>query len=62
MGNWASEVIRKKVNADVGLQNDGGLRINIPAGTITAGTIFNLMPFDNDICTINMTKASWKKF
>lgn len=60
LGNWSSDVIRKKAGADVGMQNNGGLRIDVPVGDITVGTIFAIMPFDNEICVINMNKAQIK--
>ena len=47
--------------ADVGMVNNGGIRLSpIPAGDITVGTIFNIMPFDNTVCTTTMTGAQLK--
>ncbi|WPC40170.1 Ig-like domain-containing protein [Clostridium sp. JS66] len=61
LGNWMSDVIKNYAEADVGLQNNGGIRLSpIPAGNITVGTIFYLMPFDNTICTVTMTGAQLK--
>ncbi|MDP4182138.1 MAG: 5'-nucleotidase C-terminal domain-containing protein [Bacillota bacterium] len=61
LGNWISGVIRNYANADVALANNGGIRLSpIQAGDITVGTIFTLMPFDNTICTVNMTGAQLK--
>ena len=49
------------LTADVGIVNNGGIRLSpVPAGNITVGTIFNLMPFDNAINTVNMTGAQLK--
>ncbi|NMM62000.1 2',3'-cyclic-nucleotide 2'-phosphodiesterase [Clostridium sp. P21] len=61
LGNWVTDVIRSKGNADVGLQNNGGIRVDIPKGDITVGTIFYLMPFDNEVTTVNMNKAQLTK-
>ncbi|EKQ55380.1 MULTISPECIES: 5'-nucleotidase C-terminal domain-containing protein [unclassified Clostridium] len=61
LGNWASDVTRGAVNADVGIQNNGGLRIDIPQGNITVGTMWQFMPFDNTIYKLNMTKAELKE-
>lgn len=61
LGNWITDVIKNKVNADVGMQNNGGIRIDVPKGDITVGTINYIMPFDNTICVINMNKAQIKK-
>lgn len=60
LGDWTAEVIRAKVGADIGIQNTGGIRTDVPKGDISVGTIFGLMPFDNVICSMNMTKAQLK--
>ncbi len=61
LGNWASDVTRNAVNADVGFQNNGGLRIDIPKGNITVDTMWQFMPFDNTIYKLSMTKAQLKE-
>jgi 2',3'-cyclic-nucleotide 2'-phosphodiesterase/3'-nucleotidase len=61
LGNWTADIIKAKGNADVGLQNNGGIRVDVPAGDITVGTIFYLMPFDNVVATVNMNKAQLTK-
>ena len=63
LGNWMADVVRNytETPADVGMVNNGGIRLSpIPAGPITVGTIFNLMPFDNTVCTTTMTGAQLK--
>ncbi|WDC84837.1 5'-nucleotidase C-terminal domain-containing protein [Caloramator sp. mosi_1] len=60
LGNWVTDVMRSKLNADVAFQNNGGIRIDIPAGDITVGTIYYLMPFDNTLVKLEMTKAQIK--
>ena len=64
LGNWMADVVKNysKSPADVGMVNNGGIRLSpIPAGNITVGTIFNIMPFDNTVCTTTMTGAQLKK-
>ncbi|SFD40150.1 bifunctional metallophosphatase/5'-nucleotidase [Clostridium uliginosum] len=61
LGNWASDITRSAVKADVGVQNNGGLRIDIPQGDITTGTMWKFMPFDNTIYKFSMTKAQLKE-
>lgn len=61
LGNWTADIIKNKGNADVGLQNNGGIRVDIPKGDITVGTIFYLMPFDNVVTTVKMNKAQLTK-
>ncbi|MDP4091016.1 MAG: 5'-nucleotidase C-terminal domain-containing protein, partial [Bacillota bacterium] len=60
IGNWAADVTRNAVNAQVGLQNNGGLRIDIPVGDINVGTMWQFMPFDNTIYKLPMKKADLK--
>ncbi|MDI3477858.1 MAG: 2,3-cyclic-nucleotide 2-phosphodiesterase / 3-nucleotidase / 5-nucleotidase [Thermoanaerobacterium sp.] len=60
LGNWAAQVTKDAVGADFGFANNGGLRIDIPKGNITVGTIYQLMPFDNTIATMKMTGAQIK--
>ncbi|MBW9149412.1 5'-nucleotidase C-terminal domain-containing protein [Clostridium sp. CM028] len=63
LGNWMADVVKNysKSPAEVGMVNNGGIRLSpIPSGDITVGTIFNIMPFDNTICTTIMTGAQLK--
>jgi len=40
---------------DVSHLNYGGIRNNLPAGDITTGSIFEVMPFDNQLVVLTMT-------
>ena len=55
MGQWASDVMRKAAKADIAIQNGGGLRRDIPAGDVTMGIMYELMPFDNTLFTMDLT-------
>ncbi|MHB1653348.1 MAG: 5'-nucleotidase C-terminal domain-containing protein [Desulfitobacteriaceae bacterium] len=57
LGNWAAQVTKDAMKADFGFANNGGLRIDVPKGDITVGTMYQLMPFDNTIVTLKMTGA-----
>ncbi|MGL4662490.1 MAG: bifunctional metallophosphatase/5'-nucleotidase, partial [Culicoidibacterales bacterium] len=43
------------------IMNGGGFRDPIAAGTITQGTMYNIMPFDNYLVTMDLTKEQVKK-
>lgn len=43
----ATEYLKQPV--DIGIVNLGGLRTEIPAGNITIRTVFELMPFENEL-------------
>ena len=55
LGNWATDVMRKAVNADIAIQNGGGLRRDLPAGNVTMGVLYEIMPFDNTLYTMDLT-------
>jgi 2',3'-cyclic-nucleotide 2'-phosphodiesterase (5'-nucleotidase family) len=40
---------------DVAVVNNGGLRIPVPAGPITVGQMYELMPFENTISVVTLT-------
>ena len=44
---WLTDLFRERVNADVCLQNTGGVRASIPKGTVTFSDIYNVLPFEN---------------
>lgn len=61
MGNWFTDAVLDETQRivtdtlDFAIQNFGGLRIpSIPAGDITTGKIYELMPFDNTICIMKL--------
>ncbi|QIB26950.1 5'-nucleotidase C-terminal domain-containing protein [Caloranaerobacter azorensis] len=60
MGNWITDVMRKKANVQIAFTNAGGIRADLTAGDITIGNIFEAMPFDNTIVTGEMTGAQIK--
>ena len=41
--------------ADIAMQNSGGLRADLPAGPITRGAIYEVMPFDNTIIVLDLS-------
>lgn len=49
-------------DADVAIQNCGGIRQDIDAGVITKGTILGLMPFNNKITKITLTGEQLQSF
>ena len=60
LGDWAADVTRDAGGTDFSFQNSGGLRIDIAKGNITVGQIWTLMPFDNEVNTMEMTGAQVK--
>ncbi|MGI5920993.1 MAG: bifunctional metallophosphatase/5'-nucleotidase [Syntrophomonadaceae bacterium] len=54
LGSWFTDTMRQTAGADIALQNGGGLRTSIPAGNITIGKVWELLPFDNTLVTMNL--------
>jgi 2',3'-cyclic-nucleotide 2'-phosphodiesterase (5'-nucleotidase family) len=42
-----------KENIDLGVMTNGGLRAELPAGNITLGSVFELMPFENELVVLD---------
>ena len=60
MLNWASDALweaAKKVydgRVDIAIVNMGGMRCEWPAGPVTKGSVFELMPFDNQLVVLTL--------
>lgn len=57
LGNLVTDICRKSalIPSDICVLNNGGLRATLPAGEITVGRVFELMPFDNEIVVLTIT-------
>jgi 2',3'-cyclic-nucleotide 2'-phosphodiesterase (5'-nucleotidase family) len=55
-----ADAMREQVKADLALQNSGGLRADLAAGIVTRGSVYEVMPFDNTIYTLDLTGAEVK--
>ena len=53
--------MRVAVRADVAFQNSGGLRADLAEGVVTRGGIYEVMPFENTIVTMELTGAEVKR-
>ncbi len=51
----AQSFLRTSLRADLALHNAGGVRIPVPAGAITLGQAFALMPFNNVLIELPVT-------
>lgn len=59
------EMARQKVNAkvDAAFMNSGGIRLpDLPAGAITRGKIYELMPFDNLMVLLKLTGRQLQQY
>ncbi len=61
LGRWSSEVMKEKAGVQIAIQNGGGLRRTLEKGTITMGDMYEIMPFDNQLVTMELKGADLKK-
>ena len=54
MGNLVCDAMREEVSADFAFTNLGGIRDEIPAGSITPRQVFRVLPFGNSLMVFEM--------
>ena len=54
-GNWISDLMRARTGADVAVHNRGGTRRDVEAGPVTQRDVYELLPFDNDLVTLELS-------
>jgi len=57
LGDEVADAMRETTGADIGLQNSGGIRADLPEGPLTAGNVVDVLPFLNTVNTYRMTGA-----
>jgi PGF-CTERM protein len=59
LGNLITDAFRWKSGADVAITNAGGIRSNgqYGPGNVTAGDVYNMLPFNNHLVTMELTGA-----
>lgn len=61
IGYLVTDAMRAAVGADIALQNSGGLRADLPEGVITRGAVYEVLPFENTVVTVELTRAEVKQ-
>ncbi len=61
LGEWTADIMKDASGAQIAFQNGGGVRTSIPAGDITVGKMYEVMPFDNTLYTFDMTGEQIKE-
>ena len=62
LGNLLTDLMREaRAGTDVAVLNGGGIRANLPAGTLTYGALYEVFPFDNRFAKVKMKVAALKK-
>ena len=61
-GNLVADLMRAaRPAADVAVYNGGGVRADLPAGPLTYGRLFELVPFDSTLASAEMTVATLER-
>ena len=58
LGNLIADAYRAAAHADVGIVNNGGIRADLPAGDVTWGELFQVVPFQNYVVRLRVTGAA----
>ncbi|MCA8968995.1 MAG: bifunctional metallophosphatase/5'-nucleotidase [Planctomycetes bacterium] len=53
-GNLLSDLIREAGSARIGVMNRGGIRTSLPAGVVTKRDVYELLPFTNDVVSMDL--------
>ncbi|MFY2559322.1 bifunctional metallophosphatase/5'-nucleotidase [Corallococcus terminator] len=61
LGNVLADALREASKTDVALLNSGGLRADLPAGELTYGAVYEVLPFDNTLAVLTLTTAELKR-
>ncbi|RXM72338.1 5'-nucleotidase C-terminal domain-containing protein [Clostridium tetani] len=61
LGEWVCEAMAKTTKSQIAITNGGGLRCPINKGDITVGILYQLMPFDNTLVTMEVKGSDIKK-
>jgi len=56
-GAAAAQAVRAALGADFGLVNAGGLRLDLPAGDLRHGQVYEAIPFDDDLALARIPGA-----
>ncbi len=55
MSAWLTTALKEHFKTDVALLNRKGVRQGLPAGAVTKATVWDLVPFENEIVTVKVT-------
>lgn len=55
LGNLLADLLRKEYRAQIALLNSGQARGSIPAGPVTLGKVFSILPFNSSVVMLEVT-------
>lgn len=57
LGDFVADIMREFTGAEVALINAGALRSSLDAGPVTVEEVFKVMPYSNEVVTVELTGA-----
>jgi 2',3'-cyclic-nucleotide 2'-phosphodiesterase/3'-nucleotidase len=60
LGNYVADWMRVSTGADISFEDGGSIRVSIPAGDVTVGNIYAVLPFDNILEVLEVNGATLK--
>nr|WP_225937852.1 5'-nucleotidase C-terminal domain-containing protein [Myxococcus sp. RHSTA-1-4] len=61
LGSVLADALRELAGADVALLNSGGLRAELPAGELTYGALYEVLPFDNTLAVVTVSPPELRR-
>ena len=55
LGSMLADAMRAMCKADIALLNPGGLRADLRSGPLTYGQLYEVLPFDNQVATLDLS-------
>lgn len=55
VGDWVADAMLASMQADLAVTNSGGLRADLPGGTLRREHVHAVMPFENRLVTVDLT-------
>ncbi|HEY5485504.1 MAG TPA: 5'-nucleotidase C-terminal domain-containing protein, partial [Candidatus Cryosericum sp.] len=60
LGNYVADWMRISTGADIAFMGGGSIRISVPAGDVTVGNIYAVLPFDNFLEVLEIKGSTLK--
>ncbi|MEP6690005.1 MAG: 5'-nucleotidase C-terminal domain-containing protein [Gemmatimonadaceae bacterium] len=62
LGNIIADAVRSSAKSDVGVMNNGGIRAELPAGAVSYGSAYQVLPLDNQLVTLTVSGARLRTY
>ncbi|RIE17406.1 bifunctional metallophosphatase/5'-nucleotidase, partial [Candidatus Cryosericum septentrionale] len=60
LGNYVTDWMRISTGADIAFEDGGSIRVSVPAGDVTVGSVYSVLPFDNFLEVLEIKGSTLK--